>query len=65
MQKEADTADQIADHTPQIQTVSFLGWGTNPLFGVGEWFVNGIGMEAGPTFTTFLFQVSPRDEKVM
>ena len=36
----------------------FLDWGTNPFFGVGSWFVNGIGLEAGPKFTTFLFQAS-------
>lgn len=27
-------------------------------FGVGKWFVNAYGMEIGPVFTTFLFQLS-------
>ena len=32
------------------------------MFGVGSWFVNGVGLEAGPTFTTFLFQASYKNE---
>ncbi len=33
--------------------------GTNPMFGLGNWFVNADSeMSAGPVFTTFLFQLS-------
>ncbi len=34
------------------------GPGTNPFFGLGNWFVTAKGMESGPVFTTFLFQLS-------
>ena len=33
-------------------------YGTNPFFAVGSWFVNADGLEMGPVFTTFLFQLS-------
>ena len=32
--------------------------GTSPYMGVGNWFVNAEGLEMGPTYTTFLFQLS-------
>ena len=32
--------------------------GSNPFMGVGSWFVNAEGLEMGPTYTTFLFQLS-------
>ena len=32
--------------------------GTNPYFAFGSWFVSATGLETGPVFTTFLFQLS-------
>ena len=32
--------------------------GSSPYMGVGSWFVNAEGPEMGPTYTTFLFQLS-------
>ena len=34
------------------------GPGTNPVFGFGSWFVSAEGLEMGPVYTTFLFQVT-------
>jgi len=34
------------------------GPGTNPVFGVGSFFVNAEGLDMGPVYTTFLFQLS-------
>lgn len=58
------SGEALIIHTPTVsyELVSFLDWGTNPMFGVGSWFVNGVGIEAGPTFTTFLFQASFKNE---
>ena len=33
-------------------------YGSNPFVGFGSWFVNAEGPEMGPTYTTFLFQLS-------
>ena len=32
--------------------------GSSPYMGVGGWFVNAEGLEMGPMYTTFLFQLS-------
>ena len=32
--------------------------GSSPFMGVGSWFVNSEGLAMGPTYTTFLFQLS-------
>ena len=32
--------------------------GSSPFMGVGSWFVNSEGLGMGPTYTTFLFQLS-------
>ena len=34
------------------------GSGSSPFMGVGSWFVNAEGLKMGPTYTTFLFQLS-------
>ena len=33
-------------------------WGTNPFFGFGSWFVSAQGLDMGPLYTNFLFQMS-------